>query len=97
MTPTFLLLSQGALIALVVLQAWQNRALTRHLRGAALNSLCLSGRLSASLSIASVMMQYLARAENTDHASMVLTDDTVKEMHRAYYYAKSGEPMTEDV
>lgn len=97
MIPTTLLLAQGALMAIVILQAWQNMKLNRSLRGATINCLNLSGRLSASLSIASVMMQYLARAEDNDHASMVLTNDTVKEMHRAYFYATSGELMSEDV
>lgn len=93
---TFILLTQGILIGIVLLQGWQNRQLVKTMEFGALNALLLSDRLVASLSIAKVFMAYLSRAEDMDRACMVLTEEAVKDMHAAYYFALNGTPMTED-
>lgn len=90
------LIAQGVLIAVILLQMWQNQRLSNNLSRAVINCLHLSGRLSASLSIAKVFMQYLSDAETNGKAGMALTEDAVNEMHRAYFYAVNGQPMTED-
>lgn len=90
------LIAQGVLIAIILLQMWQNYTLVRNLRAASLNGLHLSCRLTHALSIARVFMGYLSKAEDTDRACMTLTEGAVKDMHRSYFYAMNGQPMTED-
>lgn len=75
----------------------QDRIYKRDMRFAAMNVLALATRLDASLSIASLFMSHVSEAEDTDRAQFDISDTDARELHRMYFYAMNGEPMTEEV